>query len=406
MPKKTILEVIKIDEISAVDRPAQPGATSAIMKRHDPKKSTVIGKNVKMTTAVDGHQHTIDLTGWEGEHLYGGNTSWIKSDDDDEGHQHPWVYDAQGGLVIGEALGHRHDIEDFQKSAPKQPTGEPTMAKRILKSALASALLCSTAIAKFDEATAHEDDAAMIRKAALDLNIGGMLPTDGPLSKASADEDEDDADKKKKEAEEMKKFQAIASLTGVQKSHYDTLDENGQAAYLKMDSAARDTEISKSKDADPVVYTSLDGSVFRKSDDERLVKSIKAADDDRRQLAKSRVDARTDRIEKSVGELGNLPGETDVKKALVGAIEDIKDPAMRKGAYEILKGANDIDKSDFKRAGKISKADVADADNKLEKMAQDYAAEHSVPYEKAFMAVTQTQAGGALYKALRAGPAA
>lgn len=401
MPKKRILDIIKIDEISAVDKPAQPGALNAIMKRHDPKKPGVIGKNVKMTTAHDGHQHIIDLVGWEGEHLYGGMTSWVQAEGDEEGHSHPWSYDSKGGVVIGEALGHKHDIADLKKTSDFN--GDKSMA--IKKSLLASAASVATLITKFDSESASDEDAAAIRKAAIDLDIGGLLPTDGPLAKMADDEDDDDA--KKKDLEDLKKSledaQAVIALNSVQKAHYDALGDDDKAAFLKMDASGRETEISKAKEDNPVIYKSLDGLEFRKSDDDRLVAMAKSNDAKAKDLAKSQADARDARIEKRTAEFDQLPGKTEVKKSLVGAIMDIEDADLRKGAFQILKAANSANDGDFERAGALSKADVADADSKLEKMAKSYANEHAVPYAQAYMAVTKSGEGAKLYKAVRTG---
>ena len=44
MPKRVLKDIV-IDEISAVDKPAQPGAVSTIMKRFDPKKEGLAKKN-------------------------------------------------------------------------------------------------------------------------------------------------------------------------------------------------------------------------------------------------------------------------------------------------------------------------------------------------------------------------
>ena len=401
MPKKRILDIIKIDEISAVDKPAQPGALNAIMKRHDPKKPGIIGKNVKMTTAHDGHQHIIDLVGWEGEHLYGGMTSWVQAEGDEEGHSHPWSYDSKGGVVIGEALGHKHDIADLKKTSDFN--GDKSMA--IKKSLLASAASVATLITKFDAEKTSDEDAAAIRKAAIDLDIGGLLPTEGPLAKMADDEEDDKKDKKDMEdlKKSLKDAQSIIALNSIQKAHYDALGDEDKAAFLKMDDANRESEISKANDDNPVIYKSLDGLEFRKSDDERLVAMAKSNDEKAKDLAKSKADARDARIEKRAAEFDQLPGKDDVKKSLVGAIMDIEDESLRKGAFQILKAANSANDGDFERSGTISKADVADADSKLEKMAKAYAADNSVPYAQAYMAVTKSGEGAKLYKAVRSG---
>lgn len=404
MAQKRILDIIKIDEISAVDRPAQPGALNAIMKRAPSKSTGIIGKNVKMTTAHDGHQHVVDLVGYEGEHLYGGQTSWVTAEGDEEGHSHPWVYDSKGGLVIGEAMGHKHGIADFKKS--KDSNGDNSMA--IKKSLLTSAASVATLITKFDAATAGDGDAAAIRKAAQDLDIAGMLPSDGPLSKMSdAEKAKEKADDENDDIENLKKSlanaQDIIGLTAIQKSHFDAQDDDGKAAFLKMDPADRDVAVSKANEADPVIFKSLDGHEFRKSDDPRMVAMAKSNDQKTKELALAKADARDAKIEKTAAQFDLLPGTAAVKKSLIGAIESIEDEDLRKGAYQVLKAAQNSSADDFERSGSLSKADVDDANSKLEKMAKTHADEHDVPYATAFMAVTKSGPGAKLYKAMRTG---
>lgn len=410
MPRgtKRRLDVIKISEISACPKPAQPGATATITKaviakRNGEKKTGVIGKNVRMTTAHDGHQHIVDLTDWDGNFINGGTTSWAKSEGDDEGHSHPWIFDENGALAIGEALSHRHDIEGVSKSL--NPNGEKPM--KLKKSLLATTAGLTGLIAKFgtDDAKDWGDaEHTAIRKAAVELDVVGLLPDDGALSIQKADYgDDDDAKKKakaKEEADALKKrvakSEAIVALTGIQKSHYDGLDADGQNDFLALDSDARDAAIAKANETDPVIAT-IDGHEIRKSADPAMVAMANEVNRLKKSAKIEKAAATNARIEKHVEKLDKLTGTADVKKAVVGAIDAIEDTEIRKQAFEMLTAANSANSSDFVPSGRISKADAEDAEDKIEKMAKSYAKEHDVSEAQAYVAVLKTDDGRALY---------
>lgn len=406
---KRILKEIVINEISAVDKPAQKGALATIMKRNGPKdKKAPFSKSVKMTTAHNGHQHIVDTTGYDGEYLHGGTTDWSRAEGEEMGHNPPWLRDENGGVVIGEALGHIHSIADVNKSAQETFNGEKVMASRIKKSLLATAALTALAIQKFDDtADWGVEEASDIRKSAVDHNIEGLLPDTGLLSKAADnDDDDEEAGKKKKMAEmdeKLKKMEAIANLSTVEKAHYDALDETGQNKFLKADKSDRSGMIEKASGDDPVVFTALDGTEFRKSDDIRVVELAKRLDQKEQELAKAAVQTRDRNIEKRSDEFSNLPGKSEIKKGMIGAIEDIEDADIRKGVYEILKAADNALDSDFTPSGAISKSDAKGAEQKLNDLAKSYAKDHKVDFAKAYREITKTDDGRALYNQMRLG---
>ncbi len=61
--------------------------------------------NPQLTSIVDGHQHTIDVTGICNE------TSWAVSAGADCGHSHAWVRGEDGSIIIAENAGHSHTVE-------------------------------------------------------------------------------------------------------------------------------------------------------------------------------------------------------------------------------------------------------------------------------------------------------
>lgn len=99
----------------------------------------VAKRSPAMTTAVQGHQHLIgDLDEKDGF------TSWETASGDQYGHSHPWVRGSNGTIVIGEANGHSHEIEettmptDIEKAQTDLATARADFAKResVLKSLL------------------------------------------------------------------------------------------------------------------------------------------------------------------------------------------------------------------------------------------------------------------------------
>lgn len=133
MAKRKIMRAFKIDELSAVDRPAQEGAQMVLMKRKHPvkdddkkkpgKDDKKPGKDDKdddkkkkpafMTKLAlltddhpDGHSHLIlgsgDIAGFTS---FGGASN-------ENGHQHPWVKMLSGDVLIGASHGHEHGIRE------------------------------------------------------------------------------------------------------------------------------------------------------------------------------------------------------------------------------------------------------------------------------------------------------
>jgi len=95
--------------------------------------------------------------------------------------------------------------------------------------------------------------------------------------------------------------------------------------------------------------------------------------------------------------LDKLPGKVEVRKAVVGALDAIKDKDIRKQAFEMLEAANGASSDDYTPSGRISKQDAEDASDKIEKMAKAYASENKTTEEVAYLEVLKTKAGRELY---------
>lgn len=277
----------QLNEISAVDRPAQGEATVSIMKRH-------VMKNAKLTTEDNGHQHGIDFYDYECGNTHGSTTY------QDE-HSHPWIINQSGELVIGVADGHTHglgerEIELFKNIVVNSDDGE--IAK-----------------GKGDAMSDAEKGVADLEKRLEEMGV------------------------------QLEKATAISQMSDVEKSYMSALGEDDAEAFVKMSSGDRAAEIKKSEAEDPEFYKSADGTVYLKSQ-EAFGKMAKRADEADAKLAKMAADAKDAEFTKRAGdELSALPGEVSVRAAVLKAIDGIE------GAAEILKAANDAAQANLGEVG-------------------------------------------------------
>lgn len=353
---KKIMRKFTINEISAVDIPAQSGARTVIMKR-----SEDITKRIKLTTSVEGHSHLID----DSLNYEGGETSWNKSEEEEYGHSHPWVRNSDGSITIGESEGHTHKIVDntWKKNPPggpddANPTGsaggktkENSMTSEVEKAAQATA----------DKAVA---DLALVQK-------------------------------------QLATAIAVSELNDVAKAHYQTLNAEQKEAFLAKSAAERTAELEALKSADPVVYKAANGMEFRKSDDPRLVAMAEESDKNAK-LAKAAQEDAANAVfaKRAQDELKHLPGDEVVKVAVLKAIDGIADEAIRTKATEMLK-ANDAGLSEALKTRGVGKSSVeaGDAETKLNNLAKKHQeANAGMSFEKAFTAVTETAEGKDLYE--------
>ncbi len=69
--------------------------------------------SIRLTTAVDGHQHSVDLDPPWGSRMGGQTSCSVSSDEKSEhGHCHDWIRNMDGTITIGMAEGHTHELID------------------------------------------------------------------------------------------------------------------------------------------------------------------------------------------------------------------------------------------------------------------------------------------------------
>lgn len=434
----TVMEEFDLMEISAVDRPAQEHAKAVIIKRSDKPDHTLKEcKNLKacpfhgpealkgggkpkqeakgggkkpmdlgvdeeedeadkskykdkdktrksfegtagvLTSAEDGHAHLLDV----GAGMRSGSTSYNTSDASGVkggSHDHPWAMNSDGEIVIGLADGHSHqvDMEDVNAALLS-----------LLKSASPDSKLepgDQTAAAK--AATKEVSDMPESKEQATDLEA--LTAQIADLTKAK------------------ERAEAVAALSADQRGHFDTLDETSQEGFLGKSTDERDEIVKAASDADPVVYKSASGDIFRASDDERLVKAVKAADEAQKSANTEREAREGMELAKRADELlSNLPGDATVRGQLLKAVEGIEDEEQRGAVLETLKAANS---GIFERAQGtpeshgLAKGEglkpSSGAEAELEQMVAKYAKDNSVPEYKAWDEVLKSAEGSALYQ--------
>lgn len=176
-------------------------------------------------------------------------------------------------------------------------------------------------------------------------------------------------------------------------------DAAAQDAYLAKAPAERAAEIAKANEADAVVFEDKDtGTVYRKSDDPRLVALAKRAAEDRAALVAERTTRANEALAKRAEvELKHLPGDAVAKVELLRAIDAVP-AAHRTAVQEILKASDAGLAKAFERAGTTGGApDAASPLGQLETLVKAEQEKSKTTYAKAYTAVLSTPQGAALY---------
>lgn len=202
---------------------------------------------------------------------------------------------------------------------------------------------------------------------------------------------------------ELATAQKFGQLNDIEKKHYHTLSDSNKEAFLEKSTVERSITIEKALENDPVIYTSEDGTEFRKSCDSEIVKQAKRNDALEKKLNSEVEKRETLELEKRASaELSHLPGDTEVRVAMLKAVDGIKDEDIRKKAHSMLKANNTSMSEAFGSYGHStgSGGDPSikkNSEDQLESLAKKHAADHNMSYAKAYSAVLATSEGQALY---------
>jgi hypothetical protein len=361
---RRVMKEFSLSEISLVDSPAQAPARVAILKRNGEDDAQ---KRMAITTMTAGHAHSILTSNHLGGENRMGQTSYV------DGHAHDWVMDEAGAIFIADAMGHNHGIAVLTKSndgAPATVGGiQPAGVDDAAKSGAENTSMTPEQLAALQKAA--DEGKAKIAE----------------LEKANA------------------RSQSILKLAPEQRAHFDTLKAEDQDAFLASTPEQREQVVKNLRDANPVIFTALDGTEYRKSDDARLVKMARDRDEDRKALLREQSIRKQAELEKRAGEeLANLGGEITTKAALLGAVDSIQDQAVRAKVLEVLKQQDAGLGKAFTRVGTSAAPNVEKkAGERLDDLAKAYSVANKCALDKAYDAVVQTPEGRELYEAHRAG---
>jgi len=150
----------------------------------------------------------------------------------------------------------------------------------------------------------------------------------------------------RKENETLKKANAtataVAALADPHRAHYGSLKTDElKAAFLSKSEPERQREIEEIRKGDPVLYKALDGTEFRSSDGDRMIRLAKQADENAQRLAKSEFERAEENLAKRAGiDASHLPGDVKVRSALLKAVDSITDEPTRTAVLEAIRAGN------------------------------------------------------------------
>ena len=360
------LDKVWLGEISAVGKPAQEDAAILLAKAAPPdgeggrttrkENADELAKYAVLTSATLGHSHlliTDDTMGarqnghtGEGKMVApgsaGGYTGYGY-------HDHPWYRDAAGNIIIGETLGHTHEV-----------TGD---------------------MAKAEGST-----------------MSGTTGTNAGAGEAKAPKTEDVV---KGLQAQVEKLTAEAGFSDDERTLYKSLDEKGQEAFRKAKPDERKAQVEKAAadaKADGTIYKAADGTVYNAGEHgEAALKLAKQVDELTAQATRDRAMAKAAREEADLrkeiaDDYAHLPGTEAHKVALLKSVKGIADEEARKAALELLK-ARDLGNSELMKergtaAGHVLGGDAPAA--AMEKMEKDYAAANKVSIAEATLALSKS----------------
>ena len=196
---------------------------------------------------------------------------------------------------------------------------------------------------------------------------------------------------------ENSRLTKLAQMTDAQRAHFSKLATDDQATFINLTPAARQGVLDDIAKADTVVYKSLSGHEYRKSDDLRMIELAQATDAATKMAQNAEVEKRNMEFEKrgnetlphfAKGVKGNLRGR--IMKALNG---EFSDPAEYEEAIRCFKAA-DYALGDMEKAKGVNPHLEPTATNvaqqELEHKVNEFAKRNNMPYAAAFVQATAT----------------
>ncbi|HVH39237.1 MAG TPA: XkdF-like putative serine protease domain-containing protein [Gemmatimonadaceae bacterium] len=327
------------------------------------KRDGRVRKASLYTNEVDGHAHAICV--YDDGSL---RVEYATMAGVEYGHSHGIVRGEDGTLTILADSGHTHELAAGQPGLVVVPENTIVVVSADAFAPEAVAMRSPSTIAPSAKSRASESSLSSGGR-----NVASMSTTEA-----------------EKIAELEKRYERISNLSATEFTVWKSLPVTDREAFLAKSHADRQPAIESFEKANAVEYTADNGTVYRKSDDPRLVDLAKQAD------AANRRANEADLAKRATETLG---GASDIQRAIVKAIEAIKDGTEREKATEYIKGlvaTSRIDKAADGFASDDSDKPTGPA-AEFDALTEKYAKDNNVTKSAARVAVMKTPEGRRLY---------
>ncbi len=419
-----VMEEFTIEEISAVDTPAQEGAKAVIMKRKEPEMAT---KKIAKTVAKDCPENPDDCLiddDWDDFWLrYSAKAEALKIDTVALKAATEAAVKARG-LAAVKAIVMPDDMPDDELIYLPPIPAEKTWEDGIPWDGVPWDGKPRPGKPRPPFTMADDTD-----KSKPPYTLPGVIPWDGKGTpppnwnwlylrdgKMMDEEKMDDTDKANRggyiwmdgEGRRILSREGYPDqVVGHHDDSYEMMDETDKAIIgpfsVPVPGGGKwPPDIPKMKEKatakGDVIYKAADGSVYSKGDDPRLVALAKRHDEAQAEIAKAKAEAEWREYEKRAeAELNNFPGGTEYRAALLKAIDGMNQHQAE--AAQALKAANNAIGSAFDRMSVEARQDFAPSgsESELNKLAKAYADKHGGTPEQAYSEVLKTAEGKRLY---------
>ncbi len=400
--KRRIMRTFKLNEISAVDKPAQEGARFSLAKRapDDTGPSLndaplVLAKAAFAEEFADRKTEQAVCRAWYDAM----DDRWIA----DEAFRATLEAGGESGVeeyvaaikvmanrAVSAVTTARADTEAFKAEITKA-LAEPIKFEKkepttMIKFNTRAALLGGVAAFLGGDKTVEK---STIQKDAIDLDAVDCLT--GELALSPPDP----------RVAKMETELAVLKLAPALKAHYDGLDATAQAAFLAKDTAAQTAEVDGLTKGDPVVYTCSDGTQIMKSDGKVALMMAKQNDATNKRLDAIEKSRTEDKFDKQAStDFPHLATKSTV--ATLKAIDGLDD-ADKAEVLKSLTVANKAAASKFRQVGKRTETqsyagDEGEGEDVIETMAKAYQAAHpDKTYEQSYTEVLKSAEGRAAF---------
>lgn len=214
----------------------------------------------------------------------------------------------------------------------------------------------------------------------------------------------EEAEQARKAAEDKsERAEAVLQLSADARKHFDSLDEGGRTSFLKLDAKAQSVAVTKALEGDETL--TVEGATIRKSEVGDAVFAVFKAQDAEIRKAREQSEVEiakrelTESIAKAERDIPYLPGEPALKGRALLAINKM-DGDVAKTLEAMLKSGDEA----FRRLTHEVGHNQPSADSpeaQLDALAEAYAKEEGVSFQKAYSEILDSEAGSKLYAKAR-----